>query len=686
MRIGSTRTALALLLATSALCPTTIQAARADTPTPVVGQARLGGPARILLTLSGVGWFEWTTRQAGPWSIEAKPSDVDDLLKSIVAIRGTSLGSVSMPSPPGEADTAGIVPSDGGPPTEAALLKAMIGRDVSLEGPGNLTARGRLLAVEASPEPAAGGRIAVNRTRLTLDTGGVLSQRVLEELTSVTLTDSGLANRVEKALQAIGARSEDSPVSVTITGTANQAGEATFAAALPVPLWKATYRLRGAAPGSTRGTLQGWAVVANTTATDWTNVSLVLQSGNPSSFTEALYARTDVTRPAAPVDQQEHQLPGLDQRAIPTPARAMAAPPPPPAPLTKSAAADEPEGGLVAESSGDEIGASAPGSPPPAEGVGETFRLANPVTLAAGQTAELPFIDTTPTVEKVDLLSQGWEHPVSALKVTNDSEGSWPAGPVSTSDGDGFSGDARMPATPPGESRMLAFAQDLRIGAKWTVVPSQTLASFSIVDGLARVGVIDRTTIGLTLAGSATGTDATKLIVEIPRMPGATIHAEGGDLADPTAASWRVSTALAPQTSKTVTIKVDTRTFDDVQIADASAILMNLASAPGGLPAPAMATLAPIATLEKTAAQSDQKAQALEQQRQDEFTNEQRLRQNMQLFPAGDPQRNRYVAELQTSDERINSLDAQIGQYRAQAIDARRQRDALIEKFTLSDD
>jgi hypothetical protein len=625
--------------------------------------------------------------------LSAKPSDVDDLLKSLAGIGGTSLGSVSMPSPPGEADTAGIVPSDGGPPSEAGLLKAMIGRDVSLEGPGDLSAKGTLLAVEASPEPAAGGRIVLNRTRLTIDTGGVLSQRVLEDLTSVTLTDPGLANRVDMALKAIGSRSEDSPVSVDIKGAPNPDGQATFAAALPVPLWKATYRLRAGSPGDTRGVLQGWAVVENATASNWTNVSLALQSGNPASFTEALYARTDVVRPAAPVDQQEHQLPGLDQRAIAPPMMAMAPAPalPPPAedasdPTAKSVAVAAPVADASAENTENGIGPDASGSPPPAEGVGETFHLTDPVTLAAGQTAELPFISSTPPVEKVDLLSQGWEHPVSALKVTNDTKVSWPAGPVSTSDGDGFSGDARMPATPPGESRMLAFAQDLRIGTTWDIRPSRTLASFSVADGLARIGIINRTTVNLTLAGSAVAHEATNVIVEIPRTPGAIIHPKGGDLADPTTSSWRVSISVAPQASKKVTINVDTKVFEDVQVADAPETLVNLSSSAGGVPASAMAALAPMAALEKVALQRDQEVEALAQQRADEFNNEQRLRQNMQQFTVGDPQRNRYVLELQGSDDRINAIDTQLASKRAEAVDARTQLAAMVQKFTLSDD
>src|SRR5260370_8647118 len=66
---------------------------------------------------------------------------------------------------------------------------------------------------------------------------------------------------------------------------------------IPTPVWKSSYRLifdSGAQP-----TLEGWAIVDNTTGEDWTNVQLALVSGRPISFVSLLYEPKYVERQVA---------------------------------------------------------------------------------------------------------------------------------------------------------------------------------------------------------------------------------------------------------------------------------------------------------------------------------------------------------------------------------------------------
>ena len=50
---------------------------------------------------------------------------------------------------------------------------------------------------------------------------------------------------------------------------------------LPMPVWKSSYRLVFTDQG--QPTLEGWAIIDNTTADDWTNVRLAVVSGGPGS-------------------------------------------------------------------------------------------------------------------------------------------------------------------------------------------------------------------------------------------------------------------------------------------------------------------------------------------------------------------------------------------------------------------
>ncbi len=56
---------------------------------------------------------------------------------------------------------------------------------------------------------------------------------------------------------------------------------------IPSPVWKSSYRL--IFDGAAQPTLEGWAIVDNTTGEDWTNVQMSLVSGKPISFISALY-------------------------------------------------------------------------------------------------------------------------------------------------------------------------------------------------------------------------------------------------------------------------------------------------------------------------------------------------------------------------------------------------------------
>ena len=64
---------------------------------------------------------------------------------------------------------------------------------------------------------------------------------------------------------------------------------------IPSPVWKSSYRLVFATTGPP--TLEGWAIVDNTSGEDWTGVHLSVVSGKPISFITQLYPPRYVTRP-----------------------------------------------------------------------------------------------------------------------------------------------------------------------------------------------------------------------------------------------------------------------------------------------------------------------------------------------------------------------------------------------------
>jgi hypothetical protein len=82
----------------------------------------------------------------------------------------------------------------------------------------------------------------------------------------------------------------------------------------PTPIWKSSYRLVFGTTG--QPTLEGWAIVDNTSGEDWENVRLSLVSGLPVSFISSLYAPRYLQRPVIQLAQDRAWTPIVHGGAI----------------------------------------------------------------------------------------------------------------------------------------------------------------------------------------------------------------------------------------------------------------------------------------------------------------------------------------------------------------------------------
>src|SRR6185369_12511332 len=115
-----------------------------------------------------------------------------------------------------------------------------------------------------------------------------------------------------------GARSKDKrSVYIDTAGTGTRQLTASYMT--PSAVWKSSYRLifgTGAEP-----TLEGWAIVDNTSGEDWSNVKLSVVSGRPISFITQLYEPRYVTRPTAELAENRAVVPIVLQGGLgPAPA------------------------------------------------------------------------------------------------------------------------------------------------------------------------------------------------------------------------------------------------------------------------------------------------------------------------------------------------------------------------------
>jgi hypothetical protein len=305
----------------------------------------------------------------------------------------------------------------------------------------------------------------------------------LSAATGLHFSDAKLQQQFKEYLAALSAARSKEKRSVYIDSTDARARDVSASYMIPAAVWKSSYRLIFGASGTP--TLEGWAIVDNTTGEDWTNVALSLVSGRPISFISQLYPPRYVNRPAAELADDTAARPvvhegsfgsitdgamasggaggggrggvsmGSLMASIPPPA-AMAAPARPMASGRLGRPDQVTESVSVAPST---IVASAS-----AGELGELFeyRIGQPVTIRKSESAMLPFLQQAIEGRKLLIYSDhSSQHPTNAAELTNNSGKTLDGGPITVYDGGAYGGEALMETLKTGDKRLISYAVDL---------------------------------------------------------------------------------------------------------------------------------------------------------------------------------------------------------------------------------
>ena len=125
-----------------------------------------------------------------------------------------------------------------------------------------------------------------------------------------------MQEQIDDALLALAEHSERDRRTLSVRTTGEGTRTLRVAYVVEVPLWKSTYRLTMDGDQTTDSAdLQGWAVLENLSGEDWDAIELSVVSGNPVTFTQALYQAYYVDRPSVPVEVFGRVMPGVDTGA-----------------------------------------------------------------------------------------------------------------------------------------------------------------------------------------------------------------------------------------------------------------------------------------------------------------------------------------------------------------------------------
>jgi hypothetical protein len=628
---------------------------------------------RVMLSSAGVGYFEYETEVDGPatLSLDVPLDQVDDVLTSLVVFDSTgAVGTVELPGRDNTRANFGNVPF--GPEalrSTVDYLNSLQGVEISVQGPRPMS--GRIVhaerVAEARPGPAGQPQPTVQRTRVSILGADGLRQFVLEEADSIQVADLDLRARIGQALESLRREANQSLRHVTLhsTGDGHRTVRVGYVAA--APLWKASYRLVLPAKDGDPARLQGWAVLENQSGANWDGIALTLQYGNPVTFRQAIYQSYYVQRPEVPVEILGRILPSVDTRARPVePAMQKAASPP--AGAARMLAAPAPPRASMPQQ---EVMAQAADQAQAAEGVEATiFQLATPVVLAAGHTASVPIIDRTIPAERVDLAAPSDMHPLSAIRIINDTGASMPAGVLTLYDTSGaatFAGDARLGGLPAGERRLLSFAQDLRTTVERNSTGETTLASLTAAQGVLHITTRQREVLRVTITGPAN--EPRRVLVEIPRDGDRTLTLEGGPIpgVEETATAWRVPISLKPGEVRKLTATIDRMEREETALlADDAAVVVRLLNGQTLTPA-ARTALQRLASLRQDEAARRATVDQLKAQQAAILQDEDRIRRNLAAVAANDALHARLTRALDADETKLEQLNQAIEQANAAA-------------------
>ena len=638
---------------------------------------------RVMLSLGGVGYFEYETALDGDATLglDVPLDEVDDVLKSLVVFDSAGgVGSIELPGKDESVAAFGDIGLDASAFSSApAYLNGLQGIEIAVIGPHDMT--GRILKAEtvATEAPNHNGDAAgsVTRTRVSLITNQGLQQFILEEADSVQVTDPKLRAGIGRALEELHRAAAHDKRHLTLHVGGSQHRIVRVGYVVGAPLWKTTYRL--VLPGQqSSAALQAWAVLENQSGVDWDNVELTLQSGNPVTFRQALYQSYFVNRPEVPVDVFDRLQPALDTGSVrmaltakafdfrsapqPMPAPPMPAPPMP-APMAASAGMPEPDAMAPVSQAAQTSEAS--------EAL--LFRLPKPVTLASGDSASVPLVDHQAKAESVDLAEPEATHPLASVKLTNDTGSGLPPG-ILTLYAPGaaafFAGDARIGALPAGETRLLSFAQDLKVRLLWHDPEEHDLVSLTAAKGVLTVATRHRTERRVTVSGPATiGDGARTLLLSFPKSPDSELDLADGAQpgVEETNTAWRVPTPIEAGKSHDVVVRITAHTSRAIALTPQDADqLVALADAEGLTPSEKQA-LDHVKSLQQSVADAKRHRQDVDASAKRLADDEQRIRQNLISVPATDPLHGRFTKQLEATEDQLASL-RETGEQAADAI------------------
>jgi len=388
--------------------------------------------------------------------LDFKPDDMNDVLKSLTVTdrNGGKVNGVRYDSSdPLEKRLEDFPFRLGAGASLAAFLDQMKGARIEVKlGAGD--AAGVIISARVVEQSDKSQREVLV---LLMDSGDIRSFD-LGAASAVKLSDPKLQNQLAAYLTVLNQSHARDRRSVYIDAVSSGARQLIASYMTPAPVWKSSYRLMFGAAGEP--TLEGWAIIDNTSGDDWTNVRLAVVSGKPVSFITQLYQPRYIQRPFAELAENQAASPIVYQGAMEAAKDQRAA-----APKVQVQAQT---GALPLNGRNlmmtDLISPSSFGATADTRQAGELFEygFAAPVTVKQGESAMLPFLQQKIGARKLLVYSESYGlNPRDAAELTNNTGKTLDGGPITVYDAGTYAGEALVETLPMSDKRLISYGVDL---------------------------------------------------------------------------------------------------------------------------------------------------------------------------------------------------------------------------------
>ena len=646
----------------------------------------------VILYKSGVGYFE----RAGTLSpgesarLDFKAADMNDVLKSLT-LQDRNGGKVT-----------GLRYD-----SSETLEQKLSDFPFTILGNGPLSSflgqmRGARVELKFSAETISGtilsARLAASEDKkpdreqvvLLLDSGD-LRTLDLAAASSIRFADPKLQTQLKDYLAAVNQSRSKEKRSIYIDSSDAKERQIAASYMIPAPVWKSSYRL--IFDEKSESTLEGWAIIDNTTGEDWINVNLAVVSGQPVSFISRLYEPKYLTRQTVDLPEDQAANPvvygGVIGGAIDVASTGSPAPPPAAAPMSgrnfKSMQARLGTGSAginVMENMG--VRESAIATNVAAADLGELFeyRFSTPITVKKDESAMLPFLQQKIGSRKLLIYSENYgEHPMNAAELTNSTGKTLDGGPITVFDAQSYAGEALMTTLKTGDKRLISYAVDL--GTRITT-------KFDSTGNLVREIHVNRGMLSTRLAQQETRTFTIRnvdqksktLIIERPQRAGYKLLNQKPT--ETTADAYRFEVKLGPDATQKFAVNEELLFDNSFEVSSLTPDLLLTYVRNKAISETGRRELQQILDLKRQIADADNQIRQIDTEINNLVSDQERIRRNIQSLnnvSGQQEQVQKYARQLSTQESQLATLRDHANDLKKQKSTLQTNLDTQIEKL-----